>query len=393
MRRLYGEARRAQAFADALDRGTVDGGDQRLKRETAHLLSMAEAICRAELEDPRPEFALELRERLMQEAPQALAVQPRRAQRVVHVKPITTPEAAPHRYRRRLGAAAAAFAVAGGSFGLVSTSAQALPGDMLYPVKRGVERVELGLSQGQVAVGRTRLTQANERLWEVQRLVGQGEVDAREAALINDALAAFSSGAGSGASSMLAAYADRGNEGAVTQVNEFASSSGEVLTKMSPGLPAANDEAYKSAAKTVNRLAVDARAACAVCATTSVSPIPTRLQPGVNDVTSPSGQAPDTGSQDDTTGGDDAPKGSAPDPTTRTPAPTRAPVVPDKTVAPQLPDTGSDAGDKAGDEADEPPPLKVPIKKVTDPLLKGLMGDGTGSSEPLVPGLDDPLGN
>lgn len=385
MKRHDREAQRAEAFADALGRGSVvDGGDERLQLETSLLVSVAEALCRAELESPRPEFAVALRERLMQEAPAALAVEPRRAQRVVRVKPVTTPAVLPHRFRRRLGAAAAVFALAGGSFGLVSTSAQALPGDMLYAVKRGVERAELSLSQGQVAVGRERLTQANERLWEVQRLAGGRDVDAREAALINSTLSEFSMAAENGAATMLAAYAARGDETVVIQVNDFAATSGAVLTELFSDLPAATEEAYEGAATTISRLASDAQAACNVCAASAVSSIPTSLQASVGDLVSPSGEAPSaSGPSEDKSDDDGAAKGSDPKASDAPPA-TRAPRVPQETVDPALPDTSTGVDD--GDEVVKPS-LTTPVKKITDPLLKGLLGDASdGSESDLVPG-------
>lgn len=60
--------------------------------------------------------------------------------------------------------------------GLVAASAQSLPGDPLYGVKREVERVQLALTLDPAANARLRLELANRRLAEAEQLSAQGRV-------------------------------------------------------------------------------------------------------------------------------------------------------------------------------------------------------------------------
>lgn len=60
--------------------------------------------------------------------------------------------------------------------GIVTASAQSLPGDPLYQVKRDVEGVQLALTVDPAANTRLRLELANRRLAEAQRLSAQGRI-------------------------------------------------------------------------------------------------------------------------------------------------------------------------------------------------------------------------
>ena len=71
-----------------------------------------------------------------------------------------------HPVRRRLVGLTAAAVAAVGSVGMITTSATAVPGDVLYPVKRGVESVQLALHRGDTSRGEFQLDQARERLAE-----------------------------------------------------------------------------------------------------------------------------------------------------------------------------------------------------------------------------------
>lgn len=63
--------------------------------------------------------------------------------------------------------------------------ADSLPGDALYTVKRGVERIELAWAISPADRTRTHLTQAERRVEEAQQLIDRGMFDAN---LLNDAL-------------------------------------------------------------------------------------------------------------------------------------------------------------------------------------------------------------
>ena len=60
--------------------------------------------------------------------------------------------------------------------GIVAASAQSLPGDPLYQVKRGVENVQLALTLSPAANARLRMQLATRRVAEAERLNAQGRV-------------------------------------------------------------------------------------------------------------------------------------------------------------------------------------------------------------------------
>jgi hypothetical protein len=76
-----------------------------------------------------------------------------------------------------------AGAVALGSFGVVQASAAALPGDTLYPVKRGVEELRLALSWTPAEDAHLLGVFADERLEEIEVLASAGRMDDLETAL------------------------------------------------------------------------------------------------------------------------------------------------------------------------------------------------------------------
>jgi len=80
--------------------------------------------------------------------------------------------------RRPVFRLALALALSGGLLvaGIVGASAQSLPGDPLYQVKRGVEGVQLAVTLDPAANTRLRLEMANRRLAEAQQLSRQGRI-------------------------------------------------------------------------------------------------------------------------------------------------------------------------------------------------------------------------
>ena len=83
--------------------------------------------------------------------------------------------------RRRLGTAAASLVIVGGTAGMAAAASGALPGDPLYPVKRGVEQTGAAVRMSDAAEGEALLRQANTRLDEVRSLQAQGSRRSRAA--------------------------------------------------------------------------------------------------------------------------------------------------------------------------------------------------------------------
>ncbi|GGL72697.1 hypothetical protein GCM10010129_15530 [Streptomyces fumigatiscleroticus] len=79
------------------------------------------------------------------------------------------------RLAKGLTAGGLSVGVAAGAFGGVATaSSDALPGDSLYGLKRGIEDFKLGLADGDDERGRAFLDQASTRLGEARRLLDRG---------------------------------------------------------------------------------------------------------------------------------------------------------------------------------------------------------------------------
>ena len=226
--------------------------------QIAELVRFAETLCEAAVAEPTPEFRLSLRSALMTEAQTALVP--------VDAKPRTT--SPPHRHsrpvRRRVAGLTAAALASAGVVGLVSSSASAVPGEMLYPVKRSVESVQLALHQGDGSRGSFQLAQASERLAEAREL--SENPSARTDSLIASTLDDFSSQAEKGSNSLFDDFDNNGKEKSIHKVNDFAAAATTELATLSGVLPDSADDAFKSAAKTISDLAVQASSLCSTCA-------------------------------------------------------------------------------------------------------------------------------
>jgi hypothetical protein len=200
------------------------------------------------------DFVADLRASLMAAAADELTSTERVARRdraVVDAPPI----------RRRLTAAAGAFVLVGGGLGLVSASAQAVPGDMLYPVKRATEDVELLIRDG-AGEGRALLNHASARLGEVEALTAS---DARED-LIAETLTDFASETDEGGSLLVESYRDDGSTGEITDLRVFLADSAQRLENLADELPSAVAHEYADAAQTVSGLDITAVTECPDCA-------------------------------------------------------------------------------------------------------------------------------
>lgn len=246
--------RDAEAFAAAVD-GRVQGGPEPVFTDRLReLVDVADLVRESSASTARRDFVVDLRAELMAAAADELSsTAPRR-------DPVRV--AAPY-VRRRLTAAASAFVVAGGTFGLVAASAQAVPGDMLYPVKRATERAELWLHDG-AAEGRALLDHANTRLGEVETLTADRGQDTDD--LISETLSDFTAEANAGGTLLLESYRDTSSAGEVEDLRAFVTESAGRLADLAGSLPRSAAAAYADAADAVNGLGASAVRACPTCA-------------------------------------------------------------------------------------------------------------------------------
>ncbi|MET9776748.1 DUF5667 domain-containing protein [Streptomyces sp. NPDC006367] len=188
--------RRANAFAQALEEqsdpgaaaeqseGPASAGAVAEQTEQGRLLSLAaglEALPRPEL-DPEVKVVQRARlvaafEAMVQEgggAADPSVPEQRRARGAHRATPLGKfrPRS---RLAKGLTAGGLSVSVAAGAFGgVAAASSDALPGDSLYGLKRGIEDFKLGLADGDDERGRAYLDLASTRLSEARRLMERG---------------------------------------------------------------------------------------------------------------------------------------------------------------------------------------------------------------------------
>lgn len=273
MTALFSAPRRAEEFAAA-----VDAPQQEVRDELQPLVDLVGTLRVHSAQDPgsvpRAEFAAELRTRLMAEAAQVLAPDGL----------LVLPARTHGRRERRLVAAASAAVLIGGTAGIAAAAQDALPGDALYPVKRGIERVEAGVSISQAGKGRELLHQANGRLVEVDGLLA---ADTVTAARVPSALRDFTSQAEQGGSLLLDSYQQTGDPATVRTVRQFTADGIGTLQDLARTAPPESQEDLTTAALALRALDRRATNLCATCA----SDLPALEVPGILLVASEVGRA------------------------------------------------------------------------------------------------------
>ncbi|WP_051684321.1 hypothetical protein [Blastococcus sp. URHD0036] len=276
-----------------------------------------------------------------------------------------TPEAPRSRWRTRLTAGLAGGALAVSALGaLVALSADAQPGDLLYPLKRGTEQTQLALAGDDR--GLTLLQFASTRLDEL----GAAPDDP---ALVVQTLATMDAQTTEGAALLVGSALGSGSAAPVQQLAEWSEDQSAELAGLQPTLPPATVGAAQASLELLD--AVDARVAAVEaalgCATVPPSrgsddlgPVPGVCEPVVV-APSPGGTAatdpaPPTGQQS-TPAAPTAPAGPGGGTTAPAPAP--------------APDAGSGVGSGTG---------SVPSTAPSVPALPlPLPGTGSGGSQPL----------
>lgn len=333
----------AQSFEEAW--GGRAPGDEHI----AELVRFAEALCAAAVAEPTPTFRESLRTQLMTEAETVLVPAP---------APVT---AAPVRearpVRRRVAGLTAALVASAGTVGIVASSASAVPGEMLYPVKRSVESVELAIHRDDASRGSFQLRQASERLAEARELSAKGGSET----LIAETLEDFASQAESGSTALFGDYTDNGEQKSVRTVNDFAIEATANLSSLSAQLPPGADDSFDAATAAISDLATQASSLCDACTTGDLQKLVASVK-GLA-VTPKGNTGPDaTG---DTPGAQAGTDTTTPAETPTTAAPTQKPVI----AAPAPSAT-----------------TKAPsLSDVTKPVLGAVLGDDR--QEGLIPGL------
>jgi hypothetical protein len=176
---------------------------------------------------------------------------------------LTLPTRTRGKRERRLVAVASAVVLLGGTAGMAAAAQHSLPGEALYPIKRGIESAQVDLSTSPVGRGRHLLTQAGDRLDEVQGLVAAGP--ATGSPQIPGTLDEFTSQSRQGADLLLGSYAETKDPQAIATLRDFTAQDLTLLEGLAKVAPPAAQPALRTA---VTALAgIDSRAvqACPSC--------------------------------------------------------------------------------------------------------------------------------
>jgi hypothetical protein len=191
---LISARRAAEDFARVVDGTQADQAGR-----FSNLTTTVELLREQETPVARADFVAELRTRLMVAADSLLSPADqtaRPAAKVIQLSPGV------RRHNRRLAIATAAFVVVGGTAGVAAAAENALPGDPLYPIKRGIESAQVSMNSSDAAKGHDLISQATTRLHEVDGLMGDGGSTSR----ISHTLSSFQRSATSGADLLFVAY-------------------------------------------------------------------------------------------------------------------------------------------------------------------------------------------
>jgi hypothetical protein len=250
---VFQARRRAEEFA-----AVVDGQAESRRagsEEITTLLGLVSALREQAPVEPRAEFASDLRSRLMLEAETAL-------------RPETANLLLPHRERgrreRRLVAAASAFVLVGGTATMAAAAQSSLPGDALYPIKRGIEQAEAGLNMSTAGKGKDLLSHASDRLVEVEGLVGAESVQSEPR--VPETLAEFSRSADEGATLLFDSFRESGDPESIVAVRSFATEGIATLETLAGEVPADAQDELAAAAILLQEIDGEASALCGSCA-------------------------------------------------------------------------------------------------------------------------------
>jgi len=253
MTSLMGAKKRAEEFAAVVDGGTDRSG---LNPELAELVGVVATLERegalaAQLA-PSPAFTASLREQLMAEAATSLAED----------NVLTLPTRRKGGRERRLALVASSLVLVGGTAGMAAAAQNALPGEALYPIKRGLENAQAGLATSQAARGHDLLDQADSRLVEVEGLFDGSGSPSQVSATIDD----FTKQANEASAVLLAEFKDTQDPAIIAELQSFAADNLDELQQLAKTAPAQHQEELAVAADALVRIDRLARAACPTCA-------------------------------------------------------------------------------------------------------------------------------
>lgn len=257
--------RRADEFQRLLEGTSSSAGSS---RELVELATFARELEQVPEVRPSASFTADLRERLMAAAATHLTPEPppqlgRRSRvRVQEKLTVGGPGPAARRRRnRRVTVVVATLAVIGGATGTAVASQNALPGDVLYPLKRAIEDVNTGMVSGDYARGAAQLSRADNRLGEVWSMVDSDEpVNDGD---IRSAFEGFADQSNRGADLLMQDFRDTRQRTSIQLIRDFTNSRIDELASLEPRVPDDARPALTDAADTLVQIDQAASALCA----------------------------------------------------------------------------------------------------------------------------------
>ncbi|MBB0246748.1 hypothetical protein FNQ90_22165 [Streptomyces alkaliphilus] len=147
------------------------------------------------------------------------------------------------RLTKGLAAGGLTVGVAAGAFGgAAAASTNALPGDTLYGLKRGMEDLRLDLAGGQHDRGRIHLNHASTRLNEARRLMERGRsgpLESEQVAEVRAALTAMAANTVEGHRLLVEAHEQDGSVAPLRTLSDFSERHRETWADLRPQLPPA----------------------------------------------------------------------------------------------------------------------------------------------------------
>lgn len=257
---------RSRQHADELHDALTGRAAPDVAERHAELLRTVSLLTSHPPVSPRPEFSADLRERLMAAAETELVAAPAPERR-------TTPVGAPSPARRRLATVVASLVVVGGTAGMAAAAQGALPGDPLYPIKRGGEAVVATVEPG--PAGASDLERAGTRLDEARALQERGA----DTALVTRSLEEFRDLGERGADRLFADYDASGDPAAVDEVRDFTAAAMPGLDDLARG-DAALEGTIVQLTDALAAIDEEARRLCPTCGTGGPVSLPASLADG-----------------------------------------------------------------------------------------------------------------
>ena len=213
----------------------------------------------------RPDFVSDLRSQLVVEAA-------RLARPVVddELRLRLTPSQRHGNRDRRAATVLGGFAIVAATGSMAMASQAALPGDVLYPVKRAIENAQTNLQSDDAAKAQTLIAHAERRLQEAEQLTADGAGASTVAATLQD----FTQQSNQATEFALDDYAATGDQDTIGELRSFADAAMDDLDDLGDVVPADARPALITAAQSVLQADSAAFQLCPTCGEGSVTELP-----------------------------------------------------------------------------------------------------------------------